>query len=85
MVVCLTLATVASVVAAGGFYTRFEETNHNRAANARVWHVVICDIEQQVLRNSASPVNKVDFLKFYDHLLVSDVHAAPCGLQGRVK
>lgn len=83
VVVLAALLLVSSAVTAWALYDRFQQSNRNRQANALVWHVVICDIEKQVLADKrSSPAEKVRFIEFYDHLLVVDVHAAPCGLQG---
>lgn len=84
-VVLLCAATVASCFAAAfALYGRFAQTNELRKQNAFVWHVVICDIEQSVLKDKkTSPEDKVSFIRFYDRLLVKDVHAAPCNLTSR--
>jgi hypothetical protein len=74
-------------VSAWALYTLFEQTNHNRAANSRIWHAVICDIQTNTLKSrqgkSAKAKDINAFLDFYDHLLVADAHAAPCGLPRR--
>lgn len=75
-VVILALSGTTAVL----LYSRFEQTNHNRVANARIWHGVLCDIEKKlILPAHASTVKKKAALAFYDGLLVNDAHAAPCG------
>lgn len=66
---------------------RFIQTNHNREANARIWHAVMCDIEKSVTMPDKAggrhftTAEQVRFLTFYDRLLVVDAHAAPCGIK----
>lgn len=83
-VAALAAFLLSSFITAWAVYGRFTETNANRRNNAQLWHVVICDIERSVLNDPHSDPQRVsNFLKFYDRLLVTDVHAAPCGLEVR--
>jgi hypothetical protein len=75
-------------VSAWALYSRFEEGNKARTSNANIWHAVLCDIEQRVLlpqkgdpHQTNAQINRA--LDYYDHLLVVDAHAAPCGLKRR--
>lgn len=84
--VALILILLSAAGIAGGLYTRFTQTNKNRAANARIWHAVICDIQKSVVdpqkgQRKLSPTEQARFLAFYDRLLVVDAHAAPCGIK----
>lgn len=74
-----------TVLSAWLLYARFTQTNRNRVANARIWHAVICDIEEQIVRDNHTPnltrENKARYIVFYDGLLVKDAHTAPCNIQ----
>ena len=70
----------AIVLAAWALYARFQESNAYREADARIWHAVVCQIEQAVLKQHLSPVKERKALRFYDHLLVADVRTDGCGL-----
>ena len=81
--VALLLTLLCAGVTSAILYDRFEQTNRNRAANAAIWHAVICDIEKQLIINrdgEFSAAKRKAALRFYDNLLVKDAHAAPCGL-----
>jgi hypothetical protein len=63
-------------------YSRFEQTNRNRDTNAAIWHAVICSIEQQSLNDPfTSNDSKRASVKFFDGLLMDDVHTTGCGLK----
>lgn len=47
--------------------------------NKKVWHAVICSIEQQVIRSGISRDRATKAIAFYDSLLINDVHTSPCG------
>lgn len=84
LLACLTAA--ALLLSAWALATRFQETNANRARNARIWHAVICDIEHQIVVNSNINEHPLTLqrrkfiLRFYDNLLVRDAHAQPCNI-----
>ena len=70
-----------SLMLAWSLYDRFEQTNEARRENKAVWHAVICNIEQSVIANGKTPLSdKVVFIRFYDGLLVNDVHTRGCGI-----
>lgn len=72
---------VAMVVSGVSLIARFNQTNVLRERQDRVWHVVLCDIEQQTLSDKkTSLAEKIQAVKFYDGLLVRDIQTAPCGL-----
>lgn len=76
------LTAVAIILSGWALYTRFNDSNAARKRNAQIWHAVICDIEQKVVKSKTIPLQKKrDDLVFYDRLLVVDAHAAPCGIK----
>lgn len=81
--ICCILAIALSATTGWALYSRFSGTNRARAANAHVWHVVICDIEQQTFADKKiTSEQKSLSIQFFDGLLVNDIHTDPCGLQG---
>lgn len=77
------LTATALLLSGWALYSRFGETNSRRAENARVWHAVICSIEQAVVADRTRHYpdgEKTIILKFYDGLLTNDVHTTGCGL-----
>ena len=79
---CGVAAFLALALAGVSLIVRFDATNQARANNARVWHAVICNIETTVIaKKGVSLAQKRYAVQFYDHLLVSDVHSAACGLE----
>ncbi len=74
-----------SLIGAGlALNSRFSGTNTIRKNQAKVWHAVLCDIEQQVMHPDKSldqkpltPAQKERVLKYYDHLIVL-AGAQPC-------
>lgn len=75
---------LSSAASAWALYSRFEQANRNRSANARVWRAVICSIEVAVKEDKkSSAAEKHAAYKFYDGLLVNSVHTSPCGLSAR--
>lgn len=78
----LAVASALALILAGwALYDRFQQTNQFRAAQAHVWHAVICSIEVAVVKSPHLPeAKKRQSLRFYDRLLVQDVNAPPCGL-----
>ena len=78
------MTAAALLLSAWALTSRFQETNRARERNARIWHAVICDIEQQIVVNaniSEHPLTlkrRKFLLRFYDNLLVKDAHAQPC-------
>ena len=55
----LALISAAALILSGwALYDRFSGTNHARAENKRVWHAVICSIEQAVYKNKTLTVVK---------------------------
>lgn len=82
-VVLMLLAVVAfCAIALSGWalYARFTESNGYRAADNRVWHAVICQIEHAVLKQHLPPAKERAALRFYDELLIADVQTDGCGL-----
>ena len=79
---CGVAAFLALAVAGMSLIVRFDATNTARANNARVWHAVICQIENAVMAKKSMTVDQKRFaLHFYDTLLVNDVHSTGCGLE----
>lgn len=74
VVVVLSVVISVALVSSGiAFFLRSKE-------NANTWHAVICSIEQAVIEDPKQPrEEKVRFIKFYDGLLVNQVHTQPCG------
>lgn len=84
---------LSSLTTGWALYTRFSQSNTRfaqavaaRKDNAKTWHAVICSIESATLRSKTlNAVQKDDALAFYDSLLVTNVHTAPCGLRTPAK
>ncbi len=77
----IAFAPMLAAVAGIALLVRFNETNRLRNDQAHVWRAVVCSIEDQVLRSQdATWAQQRRALRFYDHLLVDDVHTAPCNL-----
>lgn len=75
------VCAVALIFSGWALLARFNQTNELRREQAHVWHAVVCTIEIQVLKNQdATAREQKRALRFYDGLLVDDVHAAPCHL-----
>lgn len=74
------LTAVSLLLAGWAAYTRFSDTNHTRIREAATWRAVICSIEKAVIEDKTIPhERKVFALRFYDRLLVENVHTQPCG------
>lgn len=82
-VALMVLAAVSfAAIALSGWalYARFQQSNAYRAADNRVWHAVICQIETAVTKQHLPPAKERAALRFYDHLLTADVQTDGCGL-----
>lgn len=77
----LVMILLSAFVTAGTLYGRFSQTSKIRQSNVRVWHAVVCSIEHAAIKQKNHTVQeKRLIIRFYDNLLVNDVHAAPCGI-----
>jgi len=74
------LSASAIILASWALYARFQQSNAYREADNRVWHAVICTIEQAVVKQHLDPAKERETLRFYDRLLMVDVGTDGCGL-----
>ena len=74
------ISFTAIVLSALALYARFTESNAYRQADNRVWHAVICTIEQAVVKQHLDPAKERAALRFYDRMLMVDVGTDGCGL-----
>lgn len=59
-------------------YTRFQQTNRNRAANLETWHDAVCFLEKSSLnRPGTTPEQRDQTVAFFGGLL-KQIHARPC-------
>ncbi len=78
--VLIAVSLICSLISAWAIFARFTDTNHRRAENKAVWHAVICTIEQSVNNNSnLTHTQKLLSFRFYDGLLIDQVHTNGCG------
>jgi hypothetical protein len=74
------ISATALILSGWALYDRFSGTNRARADNKRVWHAVVCSIEQAVYKNKTLTITKKrDAIAFYDGLLINQVHTSGCG------
>lgn len=72
------LCAICLIVSGWALYSRFQDTNSRRDANARAWHLVICYLEGLTVANKrATPDQRDRAITAYDHILKL-VDAPPC-------
>jgi len=76
--VCALVVLLALAAAGGALFTRFADTNSNRAANLATWHIVLCGLESDSNRNpKTTATQKENAAAFLDKAL-REIHAPPC-------
>ncbi len=73
-------AAGALIISGVSLMMRFHQTNTLRADQTHAWVAVICDIEHQVVSSKLPLTQKLKDVKFYDGLLINDIHTAACGI-----